>query len=73
MHTRFAERGIAVFAYDGRGFGRTALDEQHRSPGSSYGKTTWRDQFADIEWAVWHVKKEFGEAPVFLMGHSMVH
>ena len=26
----------------------------------------------DIDWAVGHVKKEWPEVPVFLMGHSMV-
>lgn len=65
-------RGIAVFAYDQRGFGRTALDEKNRSKNSAYGKTSWREQLEDIEWAINHVKQEFGGAPIFLYGHSMV-
>lgn len=64
-------RGIAVFAYDQRGFGRTALDEKNRSKNSAYGKTSWREQLEDIEWAINHVKQEFGGAPIFLYGHSM--
>ena len=33
-HGAFAARGAAVFTYDQRGFGRTALDREHRSRGS---------------------------------------
>lgn len=72
VHPIFPERGITLFAYDQRGFGRTAEDKEHRSKDSSYGKTSWTDQMADIEWAVKHAKSEFGDIPTFLMGHSMV-
>jgi acylglycerol lipase len=64
--------GIAIFAYDQRGFGRTALDTEKKSKGSSYAKTSWKEQFQDIEWAINHAKSEFGSIPVFLYGHSMV-
>jgi acylglycerol lipase len=63
--------GIAIFAYDQRGFGRTALDTEKKSKGSSYAKTSWKEQFQDIEWAINHAKSEFGSIPVFLYGHSM--
>lgn len=32
-----AEHGVAVFTYDQRGFGKTALDVQNRTPGAAYG------------------------------------
>ncbi|KAH7928716.1 alpha/beta-hydrolase [Leucogyrophana mollusca] len=66
----WADRGIAVFAYDQRGFGRTALGDE-RSKDSAYAKTSWPEQLADVEWAVQHVRREFKGVPVFLYGHSM--
>lgn len=73
FHPLFAARGVAVFAYDQRGFGLTAQDtEGNRSKDSAYGKTSWKEQMADIEWAVGHARTEFADVPVFLMGHSMV-
>lgn len=71
-HGVYAWRSVTVFAYDQRGFGRTALDGAHRSKQSAYGKTSWREQLADIEWWVKHLKKEHPNVPLFLMGHSMV-
>lgn len=68
----WSSRGIAVFAYDQRGFGRTAQDEQSKSKDSAYAKTSWKEQLEDIEWAVQHAKQQFAGAPVFLYGHSMV-
>jgi acylglycerol lipase len=71
VHTSFAQNGIAVFTFDQRGFGRTALDEQGGN-GRTYGQTSRPAQFEDIEWAVAYGKKEVGEqVPTFLMGHSM--
>ncbi|KAH7883270.1 Alpha/Beta hydrolase protein [Phlebopus sp. FC_14] len=67
----WAARGIAVFAYDQRGFGRTALDDKNKSRNSAYAKTSWKEQLEDIEWAIQHVKTEFGGLPIFLYGHSM--
>ncbi|KAF8421550.1 Alpha/Beta hydrolase protein [Boletus edulis BED1] len=67
----WSSRGIAVFAYDQRGFGRTAQDEQHKSKNSAYGKTSWTAQLEDLEWAVQHTKQQFPDVPVFLYGHSM--
>ncbi|EDR09087.1 uncharacterized protein LACBIDRAFT_294023 [Laccaria bicolor S238N-H82] len=72
FHPLLAERGITVFAYDQRGFGLTAQDtEGKKSKGSAYGKTSWKDQMRDIDWAISHVKETFKGLPVFLMGHSM--
>jgi acylglycerol lipase len=71
FHPLFAQRGIAVFAFDQRGFGLTAQDEK-KSKSSAYGKTSWKDQMADIAWAIEHAKEEFKGVPVLLMGHSMV-
>jgi acylglycerol lipase len=73
VHSIWASRGITVFTYDQRGFGKTATDKEHKSKDSSYGKTSWHDQFTDIEWALKHAKSEFGDLPLFLMGHSMVY
>ena len=71
-HDAFAVRGVAVFTYDQRGFGRTALDGAYRSKGSAYAKTSWREQLADMEWWLAHVRQAFPGVPVFLMGQSMV-
>lgn len=71
-HTRWASKGVAVFAYDARGFGRTALDEQ-RTPGSEYGRTGGAtERMLDLEWALNHTRAEIPNVPLFLMGHSMV-
>ncbi|KAH9889377.1 lysophospholipase [Cubamyces lactineus] len=70
-HGVYASRGITVFTYDQRGFGRTALDTAHKSKNSSYGKTGWPDQLSDIEWWVKKLKREYPSLPLFLMGHSM--
>ncbi|CAA7258986.1 unnamed protein product [Cyclocybe aegerita] len=72
FHPLLAEKGVAVFAYDQRGFGQTAQDSKgNKSKTSAYGKTSWKEQMADIEWALEHVKKSFEGVPLFLMGHSM--
>ncbi|KAG0708630.1 alpha beta-hydrolase [Suillus ampliporus] len=67
----WSARDIAVFTYDQRGFGRTALDAERKSKDSSYAKTSWKEQLEDIEWAINHAKSEFRSIPVFLYGHSM--
>lgn len=72
IHPRFAERGISVFAYDMRGFGRTALDEEHRSPDEAYGKTSRAKELGDLEWWVRYVRRTYPDAPIFIMGHSAV-
>ncbi|KZV67236.1 lysophospholipase [Peniophora sp. CONT] len=70
-HTRWASRGVAVFAYDERGFGQTALGKQ-KSPGAGYGRTGGvTERMSDIEWALRHAREEVPGVPLFLMGHSM--
>lgn len=70
-------RGVSVFAFDLRGFGKTAEDVGGSSKNvkskSSYGKTSGKDQLQDVEWAIKTAKEKLGKTlPVFLMGHSMV-
>jgi acylglycerol lipase len=74
IHPKFAEKGITVFTFDQRGFGRTALDQKEKSKDSLYGKTGWEDQMGDIQWALSHISSLEGVKglPLFLMGHSMV-
>ncbi|KAJ7066699.1 Alpha/Beta hydrolase protein, partial [Mycena amicta] len=70
-HPVFARHRINVFAFDERGFGKTALDAENKSKSSVYGKTNGPDQMEDIKWALKHAEKEFPGLPLFLMGHSM--
>jgi len=72
FHNTFAQRGIAAFAFDQRGFGRTTMKKENGA-GKKYAQTSWREQFEDIEWAIKEAKKVegFGDLPVFMMGHSM--
>ena len=73
FHPWLAAKGIAVFAYDQRGYGLTAQDKGgNKSRDSAYGKTSWKEQMDDIAWAVQHASKTFEGVPLFLMGHSMV-
>ena len=71
-HALLAEHGITVFSYDQRGFGRTALDAEHKSKDSAYGKTNWNAALEDLDWAVQYVHKQYPELPIFIMGESMV-
>ncbi|KAF7351008.1 Hydrolase-4 domain-containing protein [Mycena sanguinolenta] len=71
VHPVLAAHGFNVFTFDQRGFGKTALDEEHKSALSAYGKTSGEDQLDDIQWAIDHAKKEFPGLPLFLSGHSM--
>ncbi|QRW10594.1 alpha/beta hydrolase family protein [Ceratobasidium sp. AG-Ba] len=69
---RYAEQGIAVFTYDQRGFGRSALDTTHRHQSAKYGKTSWVEQQTDIQTMLGILREGISvEVPVFLMGHSM--
>ncbi|KAJ7807881.1 lysophospholipase, partial [Mycena olivaceomarginata] len=63
-HPQFAARGINVFTFDQRGFGKTALDEKNKSKSSAYGKTSGEHQMDDVQWAIDHAKKEFPGLPV---------
>ncbi|GAA5980555.1 hypothetical protein JCM5350_004344 [Sporobolomyces pararoseus] len=64
----YAEKGIAVFAYDQRGFGQTAF----YTPKHTQGQTSWPKQFSDIDFFSSQVRAQFPlPLPLFLMGHSM--
>ncbi|KAF8515355.1 alpha beta-hydrolase [Hysterangium stoloniferum] len=80
----YSESGIAVFAFDQRGFGKTALDpgpdgarkKARASRNEGYGRTSSQQQREDICWAVKHAHAiewtdGSSKVPVFLMGHSM--
>jgi acylglycerol lipase len=69
---RWAAAGVAVLAYDQRGFGRTALDRENRSPKSVYGKTSSAEQQTDLQWMLDEARRRWPVTPLFLMGHSMV-
>lgn len=72
MHGALAQQGISVFAFDLRGFGRTALDEVNRSSSSAYGRTDRKSQMDDVEWAIEYVHAQVGsDLPIFLMGASL--
>nr|GAT56204.1 predicted protein [Mycena chlorophos] len=70
-HPVLAAAGINVFAFDQRGFGKTALDTENKSRSSAYGKTSGRNQMEDVKWALSHAKETFPGLPLFLAGHSM--
>lgn len=71
-HSLFASSGVTVFAYDQRGYGRTALDRAHRSPQSSFGRTSLHDGLLDLEWWLKHLRQQYSGLPVFALGNSMV-
>ncbi|KAH9848465.1 lysophospholipase [Lenzites betulinus] len=70
-HAHCAAKGVNVFTFDLRGFGRTALDTAHKSATSSYGCTNLHAQLSDMEWWVKHIHREYPNLPIFTMGHSM--
>ncbi|KAM0751006.1 acylglycerol lipase [Meredithblackwellia eburnea MCA 4105] len=65
VFNKFAEEGIAVFGFDGRGFGQTAT--KSKTP----GRTSWAQQFADISHFVQHTSTLHPGVPLYLFGHSM--
>ncbi|GAA5978380.1 hypothetical protein JCM11641_004672 [Rhodosporidiobolus odoratus] len=64
---RFADKGIAVFAYDQRGFGQTAF----YTPKHSQGVTSWPLQLGDVEHWLKHARQLNPGVPLFIYGHSM--
>ena len=72
VHFRFVTRGVTVFAYDLRGFGRTALDPSQAGAGISCGKISRALELEDVEWWVHYLAKEYPGLPLFLIGYSAV-
>ncbi|KAJ3006403.1 hypothetical protein NUW54_g3005 [Trametes sanguinea] len=70
IHTGIAQHGFTVFAYDMRGFGRTALDAEHRSADEYYGKTRRDLELSDLQWWIEYVGREYEHVPIFLLGFS---
>ncbi|KAI0687103.1 lysophospholipase [Cytidiella melzeri] len=70
VHVKYPARGITVFSFDLRGYGRTALDAANKANGGGYGKTSWKVQMQDIEFFGRYLEKEYHGVPLFLMGHS---
>lgn len=66
VFSRFADQGIEVFGFDQRGFGQTAAKTK------SQGKTSWKEQFDDIDYFLSKEAKVPDGRKVFLIGHSMV-
>ena len=71
-HVEYARRGITLFTYDQRGFGRTALDKEHRSRGSAYGKTDKKHIYEDTAWWIEYVADKYPGFPLFLVTYSAV-
>ncbi|KAK2463065.1 hypothetical protein APHAL10511_004720 [Amanita phalloides] len=71
FHSKLAERSLLVFAFDQRGFGKTATDKEHKSSSSSYGKTSWNEHLTDTTWAIEHVTQKYPSLYIYLAGHSM--
>jgi acylglycerol lipase len=72
VHVKYPTRGITLFTFDLRGYGRTALDAAHKSKESAYAKTSWHMQMRDIEFFAKHLAATYPGVPLFLMGHSAV-
>lgn len=72
IHAKYPARGITLFAFDQRGYGRTALDAAHRSKESRHGRTSWQSQMRDIQHFAKRLAEEYMGVPLFLMGNSMV-
>ena len=71
-HQKYPPRSVTVFAFDLRGYGRTALDAAHKSKDAAYGKTNWAWQLRDIEFFAQHLAQAYPGTPLYLMGHSAV-
>ncbi|GAA6064367.1 hypothetical protein JCM10212_004100 [Sporobolomyces blumeae] len=57
---KYAEAGIAVFAYDQRGFGQTAFF----TPKHSQGVTSWKEQFEDLDFFAKSAREKFPDVPL---------
>lgn len=65
----FADSGIAVFAHDQRGHGKTAVtDEEY---GCWEPEVEWENVMTDIHQFTSIIQKKYPEVPYFILGHSM--
>lgn len=71
-HRHWQTKDLTVFTFDQRGFGQTALDAGRKSKDAAYGKVTFEHQMRDIDFWVRHVKTQYPDLPIFLVGQSMV-
>ncbi|KAI0353770.1 lysophospholipase [Trametes cingulata] len=71
VHHQCANKGVSVFAYDQRGYGRTALDASHKSKGSAFGKTSLHAQLVDLEYWLRYLKRQYPTMPIFALANSM--
>jgi acylglycerol lipase len=53
-------------------FGETALNKEHKSPGSAYGKNTRTELLGDVQFMLDHLRTKAKTEILFLYGHSMV-
>ena len=67
--SRLADEGYLVFGYNHLGHGDTAKDDSEL--GFIADKDGWRLLVGDVANAERAIKAEYGELPLFLLGHSM--
>ena len=65
----FAEQGYVTFAYDHVGHGQTARNDEEL--GFFADKNGWRILVNDVDVFASAVRKEYGDLPYTLLGHSM--
>ncbi|TIB71803.1 hypothetical protein E3Q24_02091 [Wallemia mellicola] len=64
----FAQAGYKLFAYDQRGFGRSAHE---KSGNPKPGLTSWKYGLKDLQTLIFRFAEQNKGLPLFLMGHSM--
>ncbi|KAF8342948.1 Alpha/Beta hydrolase protein [Cantharellus anzutake] len=75
-------RGVSVFAFDQRGFGRTANDRWHNGASKGeelseavveerYSVSSWEQQMNDLAFFIRRERERVGDVPIFLVGYSM--
>lgn len=75
---RMQDAGFAIAAFDQRGWGRTASNDDGSKrdgwfPWGTYGKARRPQQLSDVEWFVEWARNNVGkDVPVFVWGQSMV-
>lgn len=62
------EKGVALYAHDQRGHGKSADDADYGHMGDA---DTYEAALSDIELLLKHIRSEHVDVPLILMGHSM--